>query len=61
MGAVVALLYELAQRGGAARADVPEGLSLLRGEQVSPTIQKCLPVLSEDIGDFQPMLSHRWR
>lgn len=61
MGAVIALLYELAEGGGAARADVPEGFPLLGRQHVSPAFQKLLPVLAEDIGDFQPMLTHRWR
>jgi hypothetical protein len=55
MRAVVALLHELAQCGGAACADVPEGFPLLRRQPVSPAVEELLPVLSEDIGDFQPM------
>ena len=61
MGAVIALLYEFAERGRAARADVPEGFPLLGRQHVSPAVEELLPVLSEDIGDFQPMLAHRCR
>jgi len=30
-------------------------------QHVSPAIEELLPVLSEDIGDFQPLLAHRCR
>ena len=61
MGAVIALLYILAEGGGAARDDVPEGLPLLGRQDVSPAVEELLPVESEDIGDFQSMLGHLWR
>lgn len=61
MGAVIALLYILAEGGGAARADVPEGFPLLGRQDVSPAVEELLPVEAEDIGDFQSMLGHRWR
>jgi hypothetical protein len=61
MGTVIALLNELAERGSAARADIPEGLPLLGRQHVSPAVQELLPVLTEDIGDFQSVLVHRCR
>src|SRR5215469_4891072 len=61
MGAVIALLYILAEGGGAARDDVPEGFPLLGRQDVSPAVEELLPVESEDIGDFQSMLGHCWR
>ena len=61
MRAVVALLYELAECGGAARTDVPEGFPLLVAQRVPPAVEEGPPVLSEDIGDFQPMLLQRCR
>ena len=61
MGAVIALLYKLAEGGGAARDDVPEGFPLLGRQDVSPAVEELLPVESEDIGDFQSMLTHRCR
>jgi len=61
MGAVIALLYILAEGGGAAGDDVPEGFPLLGRQDVSPAVEELLPVESEDIGDFQLMPGHRWR
>lgn len=61
MGAVIALLYKLAEGGGAARDDVPEGFPLLGRQDVSPAVEELRPVESEDIGDFQSMLTHRCR
>jgi hypothetical protein len=42
-------------------ADIPECLHLLPIERVAPVLEELLSVLSEDIGDFRPMLTHFWR
>ena len=59
--AVVALLYVCAERGRAARADIPEGLPLLGRQYISPTIEEFLPVLAKDVGEFQLVFHHRRR
>jgi hypothetical protein len=41
MGAVIALLYILAEGGGAARDDVAEGFPLLGRQDVSPAVDFC--------------------
>src|SRR5579872_2622818 len=40
MRAVIALLNELAERGRAARADVPEGFPLLGRQHISPAVEE---------------------
>jgi hypothetical protein len=55
---VIALLHEFAELGGTACADVAENLALLVSQHAAPTVEEFLSVLSEDIGDFQPMLTH---
>jgi hypothetical protein len=52
LAAMVALLHLSAERSSTARADVSEGLVLLRRKHVPPNFQEFLPVLPEDIGDF---------
>ena len=61
MTAMITLLYLGTECGGAARADVSECLALLGRHYMIPAFQELLTVLSEDIGDFQPMLCHRCR
>jgi len=39
-------------------ADVPECLDLLPAQSMAPACKELLSVLSEDIGDFRPMLAH---
>src|SRR5215467_7746470 len=58
---MVALLHVCAEGSSTTRADVSEGLPLLARQYMSPAIQELLTVLSEDIGDFQPMFRHRCR
>ena len=59
--AMIALLHLGAERRSTARADISEGLALLRRKHLSPTLQEFLPVLSENIGDFRLRRSHRLR
>ena len=42
-------------------ADIPECPDLLPREGMAPALEELLSVLSEDIGDFRPMLAHFWR
>ena len=42
-------------------ADIPECLHLLPVQRMAPALEELLSVLSEDIGDFRPMLAHFWR
>jgi len=44
MRAVIALLYELAEGGCAARDDVPEGFPLLGRQNAPPAVEELLPV-----------------
>ena len=50
--ATISLLDLGAECGGTTRADVSECLELLRRQYISPSLQKLLTVLAEDIGDF---------
>ena len=62
MSARVASLHKLhmaAERGGAAVADCVEGLSLMCADYMTPFREELLFVGAEDIGHFEPMLSHR--
>jgi hypothetical protein len=61
MRTVVTLFDACAQGGGSACADVTECLALLGREAVTPARKEILFVLAKDIGDFQPMFSHRCR
>ena len=61
MGAVIALPQVSAEGGGSAGADVAECLALLAREHVAPAVEEFLSVPTEDIGDFQSRLAHRWR
>ena len=61
MPARIALFYILhvaAEGGRAAVANRGEGLLLLRTQYVSPPREEILFVGAEDIGHFEPMLSH---
>lgn len=58
---MITLLHLGAERGSTTRADVSECLALLGRQYTSPALQELLPVLAEDIGDFQPRLGHRRR
>jgi hypothetical protein len=40
------------------RADIPKCLHLLPVQCMTPALKELLSVLSEDIGDFGPMLGH---
>ena len=62
MPARIALLYILhmaAKSGRTAVADRFEGFSLMSAEHVAPLGEELLFVGAEDIGHFEPMLSHR--
>ena len=59
MGATIAVFEMSAESGSTAGADVAESFALLGGDGVPPTFQKSLSILSEDIGHFEPMFSHR--
>jgi hypothetical protein len=48
-----------AKSGGAAVADGFKRLSLMRTKHWSPPREKLFLVRAEDIGHFEPMLSHR--
>jgi hypothetical protein len=58
---MVALPDVCAEGGGAACGDVAEGLELPARENVAPVLEEFLSMLSEDIGDFQPIRVHRCR
>jgi hypothetical protein len=51
------LRHEFAEHGGTACADVTEYLALLIRPHAAPAVEEFLSVLSEDIGDFQPMFT----
>ena len=53
LAAMIAQLHLGTERSSTARADVSEGLALLRRKHVPPTFQEFLSVLSEDVGDFR--------
>ena len=53
------ILHMAAERGGAAVANRLEGFSLMRAQHVAPLREKLFFMRAEDIGYFQPMLSHR--
>jgi len=62
MPARIALLHVLhmaAESSRTAVADRFECLSLMRTEDVSPLREELFFVCAEDIGHFEPMLSHR--
>ena len=64
MPARVALLHILhmaAEGGGAAVADRLESSSLMGAKHVAPLREELSFVGAEDIGYFEPMLSHRTR
>ena len=49
---------EFAEHSGTACADVTENLALLVRPHAAQAVEEFLSVLSEDIGDFQPMFGH---
>jgi len=55
---MITLFDMSAQRGRTAGADVAESFSLLWGDGVPPSFEKGFSILTEDIGDFEPMFSH---
>lgn len=62
MPARIALFHVLhmpAESGGAAVADRFKSLSLMRTENLSPLGEELFLVRAEDIGHFEPTLSHR--
>ena len=62
MSARIALLHILhmaAESGRTAVADRFEGFSLMSAEHVAPLREELFFVGAEDIGHFEPMLSHR--
>ena len=59
MRTMVTFLNVAAQSGSAAGADVMEGFLLWWRQGVPPLIQEFLPVLSDDIGHFEPTFPHR--
>jgi hypothetical protein len=54
----IVILHMATQGGCAAVANVVEGFPLWAGEYPIPQSQKVISVSAEDIGHFQPMLSH---
>jgi hypothetical protein len=58
MSALIALVQMAAESGRSASANIVEGLSLWAGEHVPPPSQKLVSVCAENIGHFQPMLTH---
>ena len=61
MSARIALLHILhmaTEGGGAAVADCFESLSLMRPDYVTPFREELFFVGAEDIGHFEPMISH---
>lgn len=52
------ILHMAAERGGAAVADRLESFSLMSAERVAPLREELFFVGAEDIGHFEPMLSH---
>jgi hypothetical protein len=61
MSARVALFQPTPESGGAAGADVMESFPLGRRDGVPPAAQEMPSILAKDIGDFQPMFTHRCR
>jgi len=62
MPALIALLHVLhmaAESGRTAVANRLESFSLMRTEYVSPLCEELFFVRAEDIGHFEPKLSHR--
>ena len=57
MSAIV-ILHMATQGGCAAITNVVEGFPLWAGEYPLPQSQKVISVSAEDIGQFQPMLTH---
>ncbi len=53
------ILHMAAEGGCAAVANRFEGLSLMRTEDVSPSLEESLLISAENIGHFGPMLAHR--
>ena len=58
MSAPVALVEVAAQDRGPAVTNVPQRPPLRAGQHVIPASQKILLMGAEDIGQFQPMISH---
>jgi len=57
--ALFPILQMAAERRCAAAADRFEGLAPMGAEQVAPLSEELFSVPAEDIGHFEPMLSHR--
>ena len=55
------ILHMAAERGGAAVADRFESSSLMSAKHMAPVREELFFVSAEDIGYFEPMLSHRIR
>ncbi len=56
--ALLDILHMPAQSGCTAVADSREGFLLMRAEDVTPSSEELFFVGAEDIGHFEPMLSH---
>ena len=59
--AMIALLDLRTEGGGTARADISECLALFWRQDISPAIQELLTVMTEDVGDFEPIFRYRLR
>jgi hypothetical protein len=55
----VELLHMAAQGRCSAVANIREGSSLLTGQHLAPLGQKIVFVYAENIGQFEPMFTHR--
>jgi hypothetical protein len=55
----VELLHMAAQDRCSAVANIREGFSLLTGQHLAPMGQKIVFVNAENIGQFEPMFTHR--
>ena len=53
------ILHMATESGRAAVADRDKGFALMSAEHVAPSCEELLFVGAEDIGHFEPMLSHR--
>ena len=53
------ILHMAAESGRTAVADRCEGFSLMSAEHVAPLCEELFFIPAEDIGHFEPMLSHR--
>ena len=56
--AMITPLDVASQGSRPAGTDVVEGFALLWGDGVAPSLQELLSLLTDDVGDLEPMLVH---